>query len=207
MAISTNPGIWVASLLCIGYVSVAWKDNPYARIAMETLVGASIGNALVDAILKLKVDLDPIAAGKFIAIIPIFLGILCFFRLSTRYGWISRYSTGYLMGVGAGVTAGSIVSANIVKPIRQSIISWTGLSSLEILGQIAIVITLISTLSYFVLTRPRTGGLKTVQTVGRYSIFFMMGILMAQHQNWNLGAMQGMLDIIIHQWLGIARPM
>ena len=205
--VSLEPGLWIASILSIGYLSVVVKDNAFYRFAVETLLGASVGNWVVSSVLTVKAQgADPLIGGQYILIIPIILGLTLIMAMSRKYGWFSRYGNAYLMGIGCGITGGTLVMSYIVKPIQQSALPWTGVDVITIFGRIVLVIALVSTLAYFVLTVERKGYLRRVQQVGRYFIMLMMGIFLPQHQNWNLGAMQQMLQMIMYQWLGIPQP-
>jgi lipoprotein signal peptidase len=206
--VSLEPGLWIASILSMGYLSVVVKDNVWYRIAVEVLLGASVGNWVVTALLTVNAQaITPlIYEGQYILIIPILLGIALLLAVSAQYGWISRYGNAWLMGVGTGISGTTVVATMILKPISDSILTWNVADATVVLGRIVLIVSLITTLMYFLLTIERRGYLARLQQVGRYFIMLMMGIFLPSHQNWNLGAMQQMLQLIMYQWLGVPEP-
>ncbi|UCH02418.1 MAG: hypothetical protein JSV20_01095 [Candidatus Bathyarchaeota archaeon] len=207
--VSLEPGLWIAAILSIGYLSVVVKDNVWYRVAVETLLGASVGNWVVTALLTVNAQaITPLVIdGQVMLIIPILLGIALLMAVSARYGWVSRYGNAWLMGVGCGISGTTVVKQMIIVPIADSILTWNVADAAVLLGRIVLIVSLVTTLLYFLLTIERKGYLARVQQVGRYFIMLMMGIFLPTHQNWNIGAMQQMLQLLMHQWLGIPEPM
>jgi lipoprotein signal peptidase len=206
--VSLEPGLWIAAILSMGYLSVVVKDNVWYRVAVETLLGASVGNWVVTALLTVNAQaISPlIFDGEYLLIFPILLGIALLLAVSSRYGWVSRYGNAWLMGVGCGISGTRAVASMIVVPIADSILTWNVADVTVLLGRIVLIVSLVTTLLYFLLTIERKGYLARVQQVGRYFIMLMMGIFLPTHQNWNIGAMQQMLQLLMHQWLGVPEP-
>jgi len=206
--VSLEPGLWIASILSMGYLSVVVKDNPWYRLAVETLLGASVGNWIVTALLTVNSQtITPlILDAQYALIIPILLGITLLSAISSRFGWVSRYGNAWLMGVGCGISGTRVVATMILIPLRDSMLSWNVADVTLILGRIVLIASLWATLLYFLLTIERRGYLRRVQEVGSWFIYLMMGIFLPSHQNWNLGAMQQMLQLIMYQWLGVPEP-
>jgi lipoprotein signal peptidase len=207
--VSLEPGLWIAAILSMGYLSVVVKDNVWYRVAVETLLGASVGNWVVTALITVNAQaISPlIFDGEYILIFPILLGVALLAAVSAKYGWVSRYGNAWLMGVGCGISGTRAVASMIVVPIADSILTWNVADATVVLGRIVLVVSLVTTLLYFLLTIERKGYLARVQQVGRYFIMLMMGIFLPTHQNWNIGAMQQMLQLLMHQWLGVPEPM
>lgn len=182
-------GLWVAAILTLCIYSFLYKDNPFYRFAEHLFVGISVGYGIVIAIHQGVIPLawEPLAEafdGLWIEItgdvtpesrqalwglfriIPIFIGLLFFARLSPTYTWLIRYPIAILIGFGAGVTIPDVLQANIFKQTQGTVAPFDRIdeivdpttletvhtfdpSFLGTAGAVLMVIGVLCTISYF----------------------------------------------------------
>lgn len=124
MTISTDPGIWVATLLTLAIFSFLIKDNPLYKLAENIFVGSSAGYYLVITyhnVISPKLFTPLSKAGdepkNFLLIIPFILGILMLTKISRKYNWLSRFPLSFTVGVGAGLGITAMIKSDIISQI------------------------------------------------------------------------------------------
>jgi hypothetical protein len=129
--------IWIGAIITLAVFSFLYKDNPFYRFAEHLFVGVSAGylfttiefhQALKPNLLS-KLMPSVFAAGKnafahpeWILLIPAFMGVLMFFRLSSEYGWISRFTFAFVMGISTGLAIVYTAQASLVPQIKKAIV-------------------------------------------------------------------------------------
>jgi hypothetical protein len=199
--------MWIAAFIMVGYLSTIVKDNIISRIAMETVVGAGIGHWLLNSSIPIIENvLKPLSQGSIYALLVLLLGMMILLRVVPRYGWLSRYPTAVLFGVGAGVSAAGAVFAQIVGQISATAVDLPSLVNqpFELFGAIFMIVGVITVLSYFIFTVPRRGALGYVQRYGRYLLMFAFG--MGYTNSWAISAFQSAAADILFKTFGIPPP-
>jgi hypothetical protein len=203
--VATDPGTWIAAILTIGIISYMFGDNPLYRLSEYTMVGAFSGYGLALAIESVsKVNVARIQAVEIVFIIPIILGLLMYTRYSRRYGWVSRYPTAFLLGIGTGLVMSTLLDVSFVSIIRESILFVSFDSPLAILNSIVMIGSLASILLYFVFTRERrTVYERGAADIARYAMMAAFGATMAIQVTRRTSCMAGRLRFLLHDWLGL----
>lgn len=89
MTLSTDIGVWTASVLTIAVLSGFFKDNKLFRFAEAVFIGVSAGYfACVWLITVIEPSIDEAVNGNFMILIPVISGLLLFLPRKIR----SRYS-------------------------------------------------------------------------------------------------------------------
>lgn len=185
----------VAFLLTVMVLSYLIGDNPFFRLAIYIFVGVAAGYAGAVAwhqVLWPKL-FRPIVYGtlleRFLAIIPLLLGILLLAKLSPRAARLGNPAMAYLVGVGAAVALGGAVLGTIF-PQTLAIVDLfnpisTGMVERLFEGSI-ILIGAITTLVYFHFgarttpAGPQRGGLiRALSWVGQIFIGITLGAVFA----------------------------
>ncbi|MFZ2958510.1 MAG: hypothetical protein WA705_16605 [Candidatus Ozemobacteraceae bacterium] len=129
--------IWLGAVMTLCIFSFLYNDNPLYKFAEHLLVGVSAGYCFstiaVHQVLKpnLLAKLWPkmFAVGEkisgepqFLLLIPAMLGFLMFFRLSSRFAWISRFTVAFVMGIVSGLWIVYCVQQNLLPQMRKCIV-------------------------------------------------------------------------------------
>lgn len=190
-------GLWVAAFLTLCIYSFLYRDNPFYRFAEHLFVGISVGYAIVISIHQGVIPLawEPLAEavsalwieitgevtpetrqalwGLF-KIIPIFIGLLFFARLSPRHTWLIRYPIAILIGFGAGVAIPNVLQANIFAQTRGTLAPFGAIqtvspTSIGTVGAVFMVIGVLCTISYFLISVEQRESLIWVSMIGAAS--------------------------------------
>ena len=97
---------WVAALLTLMILSFLYRDNPFFKIAEHLFVGLAAGYVVaIEFFNVFKPNLwDPLTSGQdWWLIVPFLLGLMMITRFSKKYGWISRWPIGYMVGIYSGM--------------------------------------------------------------------------------------------------------
>jgi hypothetical protein len=205
MAISTNPGIWMAAILTIFIYTFVYKENPAFRWAEHTLIGLTAGVYTVNGLDNIrKMVIDPIAGGNMnalIMLIPLAMGLLLFTRFSKTQYHYSRWMMAML--IASAVAAGMVASAQ--SRVMTSIIETfpTGGDLMTTFNELVMLIAVVSTIIFFTYTRPHTGVIGSVAYVGRYLLMLALGVNFGNAFSSRMGYIIGRLNFLLLEWLGI----
>lgn len=123
MAIEQILGLWIAAFLTLCVFSFLLGDNPFYKFAEHVYVGVSAGYWMcVGYWGTIKPEItDKLLAGKWIALIPLILGIMLLFQLSPKTSWVSRWPLCFLVGMYAGLQIVYTMDAMIIEQVQASI--------------------------------------------------------------------------------------
>ncbi len=170
--------IWhgLAVLMTLAIFSFLVGDNPIYKFAERLWVGVSTGywtmllfhTSFID-----KVWQPIVHEGKLLYLIPTALGILMWFRISPKLGWLSRYALAFYIGISTGVfiplafkTAIFLQVEGAVRPVQADVAG---------LNYILVLIGFICSLAYFFFSRPHTGAFGVMSKVGIYTLMVGFG--------------------------------
>lgn len=170
--------IWhgLAVLMTLAIFSFLLGDNPVYKFAERLWVGVSTGYWTMLLFHTSFVDKvwEPIVHQKhFIYLIPTALGILMWFRISPRLGWLSRYALAFYIGISTGVFIPLAFKTSIflqvegaVRPIHADIAG---------LNYVLVLIGFVCSLAYFFFSRPHTGAFGVISKMGIYTLMVGFG--------------------------------
>jgi hypothetical protein len=129
---TTLLGAWISIFLTLAVLSFLYEDNPVYKFAEHLFMGVSVGigvteqwygvfrpnlvEKLVEPTTTMGMDL-PIRAWSFV---PLALLVMLFFKVSKRYGWVSRIPIAFLVAAYAGVKLTGEANANLMTQVAQS---------------------------------------------------------------------------------------
>lgn len=208
-------GIWVAVLLTFCIYSFLYRDNPFYRFAEHLFVGLSVGYSIVFAIHQ---GLIPLAWNPLYAVItgegsrigllnliPIFIGLLFFARLSLRHTWLIRYPIAILIGFGAGIAIPRVLQADIFAQMHGTLKpfgSLTALSGGEIFGAVLMVTGVICTLTYFFFSVEHRGAVGGLSKIGIAFLMIGFGSAFGNTVMGRVALLIQRVDFLIEDWLG-----
>lgn len=178
MDASTTILIWhgLAVLMTLAIFSFLLGDNPVYKFAERLWVGVSTGywtmllfhTSFID-----KVWQPIVHERQFLYLIPTALGILMWFRVSPKLGWLSRYALAFYIGISTGVFIPLAFKTSIflqvegaVRPIHADIAG---------LNYVLVLVGFVCSLAYFFFSRPHTGAFGVMSKVGIYTLMVGFG--------------------------------
>ena len=208
-------GILVAAVLTLCIFSFLYRDNPFYRFAEHLLVGISVGYAIVIAIHQafIPVAWNPLWAAitgegpstGFYKLIPIFLGLLFFARLSPRHTWLIRYPIAILIGYSSGLAIPNVLQAEIFTQTHGTLVPFGNLSALgfwEIIGAILMVIGVICTLTYFFFSVEHRGAVGGLSKIGIAFLMIGFGSAFGNTVMGRVALLIQRVDFLINDWIG-----
>ena len=177
-------GVWCVVLLTLSIFSYLYGDNPFYKAAEHIFVGVSAGyiftltfwdtiwpnlfGRLFPSYVKAGFEFD------ITYIFPFILGVFMLCRLSKKYGWLSRISIGYIVGMMAGLKFYVFLNSNLLTQIKASTINLSG-TYYNIINEVIILIGVISGLVYFFFSKEHTGVVGKVSRIGVYFLMIKFG--------------------------------
>ena len=177
-------GVWCVVLLTLSIFSYLYGDNPFYKAAEHIFVGVSAGyiftitfwdtiwpnlfGRLFPSYVKAGFEFD------ITYIFPFILGVFMLCRLSKKYGWLSRISIGYIVGMMAGLKFYVFLNSNLLTQIKASTINLSG-TYYNIINEVIILIGVISGLVYFFFSKEHTGVIGKVSRIGVYFLMIKFG--------------------------------
>jgi len=194
-------GAFVGSFFIISVLSMLWKDNPVFKFGQQAIIGATIAQyVLFNMKNLLNMAIIPISQGKWTYIIPVFLGLLMYTRLSPSYSWLSRYPVSVLVGVGVGVMVPGLLRGQVIGQVQKTIVDITSATTTyDLINAIIILIGVVTAITFFLFTKEHTGVLGVSARIGRIFLMFSLGANWAGEEVWYLTQMIGRLRFIVEK--------
>jgi hypothetical protein len=148
--------------------------------------------------------------GEWHFAIPLLLGFLLFSIISRKWGWLQRWPSSILLGVGMGLGMASFVYADVAQ---QLVSAWDlGLKHGLYLEWMVIIIGMALTFWFFVYTVPHKGPgitptiLDRLADVGKAFVMIYITSKYASTVMYRLTLFIGNLQRILWDWLGFHAP-
>ncbi len=165
-----------AAILTLSVFSFLFGDNPFYKFAERLWVGVATGYwtmLLYHQGLHDKVILPIFQRGQWWYFFPVILGIMMWFRLSPKLGYLSRYALGFYVGISTGIfiplafkTSVFLQVAGTIRPVTGV---WEGINfAIALIG-------VICALTYFFFSKPHTGVLGVMSKTGIYTLMIGFG--------------------------------
>lgn len=202
--VSTDWAIWLQTFIILGMLTVIWKNNPVFRIASFTVVGLLSANSLCTALDTLNDGALQVAlGGDYVYFLVIILAALSIFRLSEPYGWVARFPTAFILGLGLSTAAGPMARV-LLQQVQAQAALVVGGSGMAVVNGLISLVACVTTMIYFVFTSKLRGNpaLSGLAKVGRYFFMIAVGGLCGVYVVGNF-QYQGMaLEYVIIDFLG-----
>lgn len=151
-------------------------DNPVYKFAERLWVGVSTGYWTMLLFHTSFVDKvwDPIVRQHlYLYLIPTLLGILMWFRLSPKLGWMSRYALAFYIGISTGVFVPLAFKTSIFLQVEGSVRPLH--ANLAGLNFLLVLIGFVCSLGYFFFSKPHTGAFGAMSKLGIYTLMVGFG--------------------------------
>lgn len=204
--ISTDIGLWLGAGLAIMMTSCLYKDNFAYKVAEAFFLGAAIGNSIIYAIQNVNnLGVSKLLNGNWTSIIPLLLGLLIFTRLipERKYRWPGIYPIAVLTAIGVGLAMRSVLMAQVVTPIAQSMLPIINTSIENLFNNLLIIIGTLTALIYFIYTTEHEGPIGYLSRIGRYLMMIAFGQAIGSKVITFTSAFLGVLTYLLSDWLGL----
>jgi hypothetical protein len=154
-------------IFAVGILSFAFKDNPVHRLIESLYIGVTAGYLLITNFnTAYQNAIQPLPQNPLL-ILPIILGLLMYTRLSKKFSYLSKYSIAFITAIGVGLSTRTAIQSEIIAPfINTAIPLFVTNDVLGTFGNIIIVVSIISTISYFTYSFEHKGSYKILTQLG-----------------------------------------
>jgi hypothetical protein len=202
-------GIIVAAGLTLALYSFLYKDNPLFKAAENIYVGVAAAYVfgqywyptIYGEIYARLIALggEEGKSGDWWLLMPTLLGLLMLTRFSRRFGWLSRLSFAFFVGLGAGLTIPRTISSFILAQIEPSLrpLSW----SMDGLNLLIILIGVIAVLVYFFFSVEHSGTVGKISRVGIWFLMVSFGASFGYTIMARLSLLIGRVTFLLDDWL------
>jgi len=192
----------ITALFTLAIYSFLYRDNPVYRVAEHVFAGLSAGyySGLIFQSVLVQQLAQPLWGGNYWLVIPGALGALTFSRLSAKWSWLSRVALAFVIGANAGILLMQQLHGLVLPQVAETFINvwplWPPKGLLLVVG-------VVSTLIYFYFSKPHTGALGGVATVGIWFIMISFGAHFGYTVMARVSLLIGRVQFLVIDWLKI----
>jgi hypothetical protein len=190
--------------------SFLYKENIFSRTAATIIISVSSFHHFMRNMERAwDFGVVPIwEDGKVLNILPIFLGLLLYTRLSKQYSWLASYSFSVTLGLGTGATLTTLFSRNVLGLVADTVEAPFGHTDmLETVSGLILFAGAILALTYWIFTKEATGLFGYAVRIGRLFLMISIGYLYAEDVVWSQSLFVGAWEMVngfIRLLLGIS---
>lgn len=224
MSLSTQPEVWIGSLLTLMIFSFLWKDNLYYKFAEHLFVGVSAAYWMVvgfhttilpNLVARLWPDLVarliPGAASttpQYDYILPLVFGLLLLTRLLPRIHFLSRWAMALVIGYAAGTNLIRYLQSDLMSQVSSTIVPLVVLTGRgpdwgQTLGHLILFLGVFCGLVYFFFSREHRGILKPASRLGIWILMVTFGASFGYTVMARVSLLTGRVQYLFHDWLGL----
>ncbi|MBU1628024.1 hypothetical protein KKB18_11705 [bacterium] len=202
---------WVGAFLTICIFSFLYKDNPLYKFAEHLMVGVSAGYIAIIYFYNFIVRYLwlPLSSGIpkeiLLSIPPLILGFLFYTRFTRQYGWLSRWSMAFYLGVGNGLAIPRTIEQRLLKQSESTMLNlWGGdLSIGTLFNNWVIFIGVLATLIYFFFSKEHKGTFGFMARIGIIFIMIGFGASFGYTVMGRVSLLIGRVGFLLSDWLHI----
>ncbi len=224
---SSMRGFWITfgAFLTLCILSFLYKDNPFYKFAEHLFVGVSaaywmcmgfwttmvpnlIGRLYPPAI---KPFLPSIADEpvNFWFLIPLVLGIILLLRLSSKVGWLSRWSLAFIVGTTAGLNFVRYLRSDFIGQIYNTVNPLVVFAAngdflfQETFSAIVVFLGVFCGIIYFFFSKEHKGAFGAASRVGIYVLMVTFGAGFGYTVMARISLLVGRMQFLFGDWLGM----
>ncbi len=195
---STDPVIWVSSILTVIGFSYLFKENEFYKAVEHLYVGVAAGYTVVMGYTNVvnKVWKPLTEKGQLTVLIPALLGFLLFMPyINKTHGWLRRLPVAVIVAIGGALALRAAVVEQFVNQIRSTIIP------LNTVDNVIIVFGVITTLCYFIFTMKPNPVMKAGVEGGKWVIMVTLGAAFGSGIMGRISLLIGRLFLVFRDWI------
>ena len=169
----------LAIIVCtLSIYSLLYKNNPFSVWAEHTFVGMAQAFAFAVALDYIRdYAITPLSQGNYLAIIPVILGLMTYFRFFDNLKWLARFPVALSIAVGLGVSLRALIQARFLSQISATILPILGGGDMmTAFGNIVIILAVVTSIMFFYFSKPHTGALGVGSKIGYYFLYIAFGV-------------------------------
>ena len=189
---------FLPAFFTLAVYSFLFKDNPWFKLAEHVFAGLSAGyyaGLIFNAVIKQQMFVPMVSDGRYDLVIPGILGCLLFAGFFPRGRWLTRVPLAFVIGTTAGIMFLQQLHGLILPQMKSTLLP------LNNLGNIVIVVGVLTTLIYFYFSKPHTGALGTVAKVGIWFIMIGFGAHFGYTVMARVSLLIGRMQFLFVDWL------
>ncbi len=125
----TGFGIMLAAAITLSMYSFLYKDNVLFKLVEHLYIGVAAGyvttvywfNIFWPDLIKPLFFPDPGVPRRWLRLVPLLMGIALLFRVSRRFGWMSRISFAFIMGFYSGIAIPNYIETYMIEQLHFTV--------------------------------------------------------------------------------------
>lgn len=230
LSVPRTIALWVAAFFTLAVFSFLYGDNPFYRIAESVLVGVSAAYWMVVGFWEVLVPnllgkispetvqawaipglSGPDAARDLWYLVPLALGVMLLWRLSSRGAWISRWPLAFVIGTTAGLRMIAFLHGDFLAQIRNSVIPLLVVNAgvfdpSQSLRNTIIVGGILCCLMYFFFSFEHTGVAGKAAKVGTWVLMIAFGAAFGYTVMGRIALLAARIEFLLDDWLWLIDP-
>jgi hypothetical protein len=203
--VSTDPGIWIYSLLVLAVYSFVFKHNPAFKVAQAIAVGGGAGYALWVSIEYIqRLGIGRVSADPYV-LVPLIIGALYLFQIYPRLSWLSRIPVSMAIGIAYGTVLIPGIAAYIIAPLTQTITPFWTPNPLANFNAILNLVLMFCGVAFFIFTTDKfvKGRYGFIGRIGRAGLMIAFGAACGTLLGAKVTSAIGNIIDLLTKWLGI----
>ncbi len=189
---------FLPAFFTLAVYSFLYRDNPWFKFAEHVFAGLSAGyyaGLIFNSVIKQQMFVPMVTQGRWDLFIPGALGVMLFARFVPKVRWLTRLPLAFVIGTTAGIMFLQQLHGLILPQVSSTVLPLTSV------GNIVIVVGVLTTLMYFYFSRPHTGVLGGVAKVGIWFIMVSFGAHFGYTVMARVALLIGRIQFIFVDWL------
>ncbi len=158
--------------------------------------------------------------SNWVYFLPVIFGIILLMRLSSKYGWISRWALAFIIGTTAGLQFIRYMRSDFIEQISSTfvplVVDWQGIGnffsnlSLSATGQWVMMLSnwiiflgVLCGLIYFYFSKEHTGLFGKASRFGIWILMVTFGASFGYTVMGRVSLLVGRITFLFRDWLGI----
>lgn len=202
-----DAGTLIAGVLTLAILSFLYRDNPVYKMAEYLLIGVSIGYILVvtwsNTLMALMFE-PLLGQGKLWLLIPLALGLMMWGRFHRKTLPLSRIPIGFMIGSGAGVAIPAMLYGRTLRQMSATVMPLADSSGLPDLAALAVIVGVLTTLSYFYFSREHKGAFGMSAKIGTFFLMVFFGTTFGYTVMSRMSTFIGRMEFLLTDFLRLA---
>ena len=204
MALSVDPGVWIAAFLTLCIFSFLYKDNPFYKFAEHLVVGISAGywTAILWTTNLYPLILPLFKGEKFSLIFPLILGLMILFRFWPNYAFLARWPIAFILGASSGMVIPLVLRTRVLLQVQGSIVP-IDLATAAGWNELIVMISTFCALAYFFFSKEHKGVFGGIAKIGIIVLMIGFGATFGYTVMSRVSLLIGRMQFLLADWLGL----
>jgi hypothetical protein len=195
-----NIGLILGSIGILALWSqIYYKETIIYSIAEHIYIGIATGYILVVGIKTIMLQaVTPVQTGtNLIFLLPIILGLVLFTQISAKTRFMARIPLAMMAGIGLSLSIRRVILSNFIEYLKASARPVFGVPAVTAINNVIIMVGVVTTLLYFVMSKEHTGVYGRLTKIGRMFMMVVFGIYMGSQVAMRFSIIAGQFEYIL----------